>query len=103
MTKDQKLEAIRAKCIAANPQEKPWMSESERVWDDAVRPVRLADVLLAIPIAAVTLQLWPDRLWITYTDPGHDGAAHDGAWELTKDDLSLQSQETIDFIHSLLS
>lgn len=62
------------------------------------RPIRLADVLLAMEEKGL-------RLWYYETEKNFpnrivgDVLAH---WKLIKDDLSLQSEETIEFLASLL-
>ena len=65
---------------------------------DISRPIRLADVLLAIP-KSEPLTLFPERL--IFGEVNEKGAF--GIWNLRKDDLNEQSEETIDFLAGLLS
>lgn len=93
-TNEQKIEAIREKCVAANP-EKEWILGDERNYD---APARLADVLLAIKLSfdggTLTGRLEETKQAI------HDLA--DFRWNLRVDDLSLQSPETINFLFEIL-
>jgi len=68
------------------------------------RPIRLADVLVAIGKQPVP------RYWCAvdcdgdFYDMEHEGIALSNGyrWNLRQDNLSLQSLETIDFLHSIL-
>lgn len=71
------------------------------------RPIRLADVLLAIetfPKGGETdLSTFGDEMLIGhYEKSGRNGYYSKAYYNLRKDDLSLQSEEFIDFLHSLL-
>lgn len=77
MTNSQKIQAIREACIAANP--------------DFNGRVTLAGVLLAMSQAAGHIYTTANA-WKLIDQ-----------WNLRQDDLSLQSEETIDCIHQLLT
>lgn len=71
------------------------------------RPIRLADVLLAIEqeefASGFTAHPDGELIFNDYlSDDGEDGSCS-GDWNLIKDDLTLQPQETIDFLYSLLN
>lgn len=59
------------------------------------RPIRLADVLLAIPRSI------RERMEINHSAFGIYSQGHE-FWNLLKDDLSLQTPETLSFIADLL-
>lgn len=63
------------------------------------RPIRLADVLLAIKAApkGYYYRIWPDGF---FADDGDN--CLDIAWKLKEDDLTLQSDETISWLFELL-
>lgn len=91
-----KLETIREKCVAAN------LDEFEF---GIPRPIRLADVLLAIGdiglasmnIAAPNIDYGKASfIWEPFSSGKHF------IWNLREDDLSKQSEETIDFLYELL-
>lgn len=113
--RQEKLEAVRAACVKANPdivvdeighENGEQAPEIERVY----REVRLADVLLAIQEESgahalpseedggstesmkYNAQVWRDRRW-SETLYG---------WNLRRDDLTEQSDECIDFLYQLL-
>ena len=109
---NDKLTLIREKCIAANPEIKGVFCEGCGIpWKDAKstcpryvsdpcypspereRPIRLADVLLAIETAAKKR-----------VDENEGEMAHVSVhlWNLRADDLQQQSEETINFLHELL-
>lgn len=70
----------------------------EYIFDIFGRPIRLADVLLAIPKEKYyTVNNQGGRFSSGY------GTAEPCNWNLIKDDLTLQSPETISFIAELLS
>jgi hypothetical protein len=91
MTREQQIAFIFSKCLDVGID---FWKNSPRVNGTKfrrTRPIRLADVLLAIE---------PIR-----TRRGLLNAAAEGvvkAWDLRKDDLTEQSDETIRFIHGLL-
>jgi hypothetical protein len=94
MTRDEKLQAIKEKCMTANP---------GRVWVCSEKchgcmDVRLADVLLTLKASSEQ-----DELNLGLPLELHHGVKGLLAkWNLRWDDLSEQSDETIDFIHSLI-
>lgn len=116
MTHTERLGAVRQKCIEANPTIVRWggfdlakmaLGGVPESAPDEVRPIRLADVLLAIGKAMTRGNSY-------FVDA--DGGFHEwfapqgrldlrtvGRWNLRADDLSQQSEETIDFIASLLA
>lgn len=92
---------IREACIKANPTDSRWnvlLADNEKV--------RLADVLLAIQGRNYLV----DDLGVfwKFTKGGnpHYEVDYNNAkaerWDLTKDDLSLQSPETLEFLATLL-
>lgn len=105
MTHQQKLEAIRWACVKANPKQ---LKEGDDPRSVLIRNIGLADVLLTIRgkierketviISGEMVVRQPrsgDPLrnmleWFFYR------------WDLRNDDLSKQSEETVDFIHGLL-
>ena len=107
-----KIEKIREKYIEANPEiekEKeidnvninnpegdPMEDFSAYKYD---RPIRLADVLLAISVK-------DPKIHYGITDDGQFINIFDDSsfpwWDLKNDNLESQSKETIDFIHELL-
>jgi hypothetical protein len=131
MTKDRQIAFIREKCIEANPDiENPELrkgflclvsdkrtSTGERyitsydvaIHDDsleplqAFRPIRLADVLLAIPNQygqkLSTGYISGDRINVSLEADTLDVVAY---WNLRKDDLTEQSDECINFLYELL-
>jgi len=105
MTRDEQLQTIRTACIEANPEinepctcPKGGRWDGERIcdkcggWEYVPRPIRLADVLLAI-------ESYPD----------YDEAVHgllfsgpvDRRWNLHADDLTQQSDDCIAFLADL--
>jgi len=145
MNKQEKIEAIRQKCIEANPEivelkfgcifEHTWCGEKTiniisskpepsmnqillrvptidgNTWDFEIpfqkeykilgRPIRLADVLLAIgkkQEIKPRLELWSVQLEMMFTRNERNNAM----WNLLKDSLSDQSSECIDFLYELL-
>lgn len=85
----------------------PWVSGAgtitikEKDIDEIIgRPIRLADVLLALN-KSVSLGCYPqynDMLLINANDTHKTS----GFWNLLKDSLTEQSEETITFIHQLI-
>lgn len=73
------------------------------------RPIRLTDVLLAIlngTNAAGEIELNGDKTLTIYADNPEifaDDENHWGSWNLKSDDLTLQSDETIDFLYQVMS
>lgn len=64
------------------------------------RPIRLADVLLTID--AVQMKNLYEKKIIPIPRKGIFGKICDGKWNFFKDDLTQQSEETIDFLYELL-
>jgi hypothetical protein len=98
------LSDIRDACIKANPEIEcryahgGFPPPGESVCKCEVRPIRLADVLLASQKNMFAIQTLLDgRL----TAVGDDASSH-VIWNLRKDDLTLQSNECLEFISSLL-
>lgn len=99
MTREQKEKEIREAAIAANPdiQGKPRGHGMLRKDENFDRDIRLADVLLAVESGHcnednATLDGWRKTL--------HHIVAN---WNLREDRLDAQSDQTITFLHSLLS
>lgn len=89
MTREQQLELIRQKCIEANP---------ERDWFTPIpQPIRLADVLLAIPkyLAIGNTGQFMDASDVLPDEPIY--------WNLRKDNLTEQGDECITFLAELLA
>lgn len=70
------------------------------------RPIRLADVLLAINHHSWIHDIDVPKVLNLRSDAPYQALLLVGTlidkWEKSKDDLTLQSEETIDFIHSVL-
>ena len=116
MTRQQQIQAIREKCIEANPEIDicewsglPYQHCACKDISRHNRPIRLADILLAIN------QLQGDGSYVI-SDAGifaffkAEGARIDKAlkvlecsYNLRADSLESQSDETVDFLHSLLN
>lgn len=84
-------------------------SEKDGYWKILGRPIRLADVLLAIH--AQTADRKVTGFWTVVGENGefaklmlHEGELENCniAWNLLKDDLRQQSEETVDFLYDLL-
>lgn len=86
MTTQEQLQFIREKCILSNKDGFEFGVERE---------IRLADVLLAIPLYAKEL-MKPDFSANAIYVKGNE------IWYLKNDSLSDQSPETIEFIYNLL-
>ena len=103
MTRQEQIDLIRPACLEANPTDSTQLDQHS--WQGLQtkrktgRPIRLADVLLAIP-----------TLWVQpKTDVGngtrfiHSGMANSGiSWNLRRDDLAEQSDECVAFLANLL-
>jgi hypothetical protein len=111
-----KLQVIREKCIEANPEIKSDLMECPECrlavfWDGSrvlkQRPIRLADVLLAIGNMLIVVDaegnFYRLKMMLNWKVPRITKDSHLGKWNLRADDLSQQSPETVDFIYSLLS
>lgn len=136
MTLEEKIQAIREKCIAANPDEWkstaicracgseiyaskgtgaivfPWQCRKCGNYQEAKdRPIRLADLLLAIAGSGLIADASVQYRGLINIFP-HPEAISKGfvfpeptyfRWNALQDDLSKQSPETVEFIHSLLT
>jgi hypothetical protein len=101
---NDKLQFIREKCIAANPE--------IRVDDHCFcgrtfdRPIRLADVLLAIGKHLEIAYACDEAGWFWKDNDEGDGdwnlIGSSGRWNLRADDLEKQREETINFLYKLL-
>lgn len=107
MTHEQKIQFIQERCIKANP-EKGWWSAAEGLRE---YEFRLADVLLAIKEKQGTSStFFVNPYGLFYSFEGTDFKSGSTAtvkylhlgWNLLKDDLSQQSEETVSFIYELL-
>ncbi len=94
---DKKLQKIREKCIEANPKDS-WLEYGQEVVEDTngnfiassrPRPIRLADVLLAI------------RKFVEENGEPQDKLIY-SLWNPKDNNLENQSEETIEFIYRLL-
>src|SRR2546426_810952 len=94
MNREEKIAAIRQKCIEANP---------DREW--VVQTIRLADVLLAIEKSDNDQVTFVDAAGFFYADylQGNGIEPQDVCWNLPKDDLNEQSEECLDFLAELLA
>jgi hypothetical protein len=122
MNRNEQIAAIRAACIAANPEIEtkrptacPFESSSEHGeyckgvshTETVTRTIRLVDVLSAIEYNSrhVSLLVLADKL---HMGKYGDGRATEGYyshvhWNLRTDDLEQQSDETVAFLVSLLA
>lgn len=107
MTHNEQLDAIRAAAIKANPSIKLDPSDWNYQYYSGVRPIRLADVLLAIGKAENNaLRSFPRDAtvdargilssYFSLTDKRGE------SWKLHLDDLTQQSPECITFLADLL-
>lgn len=99
----QQLTLIRQKCIEANPEIAERRLDAEKTWDGATvnifdNKIRLADVLSALENTSHYLEI--NQLG-HFTFKGVTGGEW-GEWNLRKDDLTEQSDETILFLYDLL-
>lgn len=94
MTKQEQLDFIRSRCIAANPEIEE-RSRFNRLHEVRVLPIRLADLLLAID--GLTAGKVPGNDF-AYIRKGNVRSK----WLLTKDDLTEQSNECVSFLYDLL-
>ena len=116
----EKLEAIGQKCIAANPEVgelKAFECENCGSTDqDFYRPIRLADVLLAVhgvnnrpSYFNVACDGGFYEVSYSYPDDVTCVVEHKGlggfyvGWNLREDDLTKQSPETLEFLYNLLN
>lgn len=113
MTTDQ-IQFIREKCIEANPQivERHDSCKAHGKRGGLFkcicqpRPIRLADVLVAIGNMMVIVDARGNfyKLEMKLSDkmPSFDEKAGTAKWNLLKDDLREQREETLEFIANLL-
>jgi hypothetical protein len=112
---NEKLELIRQKCIEANPEIAIpcGCPKGGMYWDGQAcekcggteyksRPIRLADVLLAIPTDGIEWSMKKDRVGLRQSLGFKKEPTDWVHWNLRKDDLNKQSEETIDFLAGLL-
>lgn len=99
--REQHIEVVRKACVAANPEiveSHQGEEDGEIVWIEIFRPIRLADVLLAM-----------GRKWrINGSGYFDDGTGKvlgtpDPYWNLCANDLTQQSDETLKFLADLLT
>lgn len=86
------IEIVREACVKANPA--ILLGEDEAHQGPYYRPIRLADVLLA-------MKLQEDREF-AYQVKLIVGGAYNTMWNLRKDDLPQQTPETLAFLADLL-
>lgn len=115
MNRDKQLEAIRAACIKANPQivvnkhaQLIKLDHTVEYFEEC-RPVRLADVLLAIhavePANKTNVTIESDGQFIQRLPTGNGTETVPHAmlhWNLRQDDLTEQSDECITFLISVV-
>jgi hypothetical protein len=96
VTHAQKLELIRQKCAQAQ-----YPTADEQIWDALARhnTFRLADVLLAIAEPLETADVAVIAGFAHFDQGISDG----WVWDLRRDDLSTQPEETINFIVELFA
>ena len=120
MNKSQKIEAIRKACIEANPMIRVGIPEydiHDEHHGDSERPIRLADVLLAInyhrefaenkrdnlpPFAIQDWGCWMHNVQDELGEAFEWGEIRNKNWNLRTDDLTQQSDECIDFLEKIL-
>ena len=97
------IEQIRERCIAANIDivhgevSECTMCHATNTYR---RPIRLADVLLAMPLGVHLKTLGEMTRMVAYDEDGElEGLEW---WDLTQDDLTKQSPETLAFIGKVL-
>lgn len=100
-TREQQIAAIRAACIKANPEivAQTYRGSENTGYEIEItdRPIRLADVLLALPDDSFG---WGgiSRKYLFF----NSDASRSAEWNLRTDDLTAQTDECIAFIHSLI-
>jgi hypothetical protein len=109
MTRDEQLAAIRQKCIAANPnilccdvcgkeyQDSCFINHAGQKMR---RPIRLADVLLAMIAHSHYPKMETSGTALVFFALDNETVL--GTYDLRTDDLTQQSEETVAFIHSLI-
>lgn len=111
MTTQEKIEAIKTWVVKVSPD----IDYLENICDICdgtecnglkhhTRPVRLADVLLAVrKNDYLGFNLISDgKLNIALFGTAWKFPIYQGQWNLRQDNLTLQSESTVDFIHSLI-
>ncbi|MDR6305920.1 hypothetical protein GGQ85_003646 [Nitrobacter vulgaris] len=114
MTRQEQIDLIRAACIEANPSDATLRDQTS--WQglqtkrEHGRPVRLADVLLAMEAGST----YGDSLNLNFdgsmeycrvnlpAGPEPEQEIFKGSWNLRKDDLSEQSDECVAYLAQLL-
>src|ERR1700749_1790463 len=109
---NEQIKTISNACIKANPNIVKgldvWVKTEEGGGDEikkVIRPIRLADVLLAIQKVNKSYAVNTEggfELWNHHYGDEYIYQDMYITWNLTKDNLSLQSPETISFIFELL-
>lgn len=113
MTTQQQIALIRQECIEANPEivsdkkqidirngHGEWLGVEET---GVMRPIRLADVLLAIPLTeGTTWRVTQNGIFVSVEDEWGKETFTDAQWNFLKDDLTEQSEECITFLAGLL-
>lgn len=114
MTHQEKLEAIRKACVAANPEIivegresgitpcACWWHKNYPPDGNKYRPIRLADVLLALHEAPRTKNVGITTLVGSMVLESFTKDDLRKEWNLYKDSLEEQSKETVAFIYDLL-
>ena len=107
MTRDDKIAAIRAACIKANPEIETRFSGKRGVLNSTISaPVRLADVLFSLPGYSPGNRIIGVDHEGTFVEWGNKSAfeyvKNIPQWNLLKDDLQEQSDECVDFLYELL-
>jgi len=97
---NQKLELIRQKCIEAHGECEHPINAGARCQFGCCqnRPIRLADVLLAIEPG-----IYLDVSGGFFKHDARGVRIYFAIWNLRKDDLNSQSEETIDFLAGVLT
>lgn len=107
------LEKIRAKCIEVNPaieKQGGWVVVPAKLSQEEAeaqvyipRPIRLADVLLAIREKNHSCQIPLEASPLLWYEAGTGAVALPSfVWNIRKDSLEDQSEETLAFISSIL-
>jgi hypothetical protein len=125
MTRDQKIADIRAACIKASPEIRELCTNCQERLENGkhkygptrigtigcsekhvhFRPIRLADVLLAIDKNdEVVVNVDTEGVFAYWKSPPKGGGNYrrGATWNLRKDDLTQQSDECISFLAELL-
>ncbi len=102
LTREQKIERIREACVKAN-------KDRYIAWgnDNLDQTIRLADVLLVmreqgVRASKIVLFLGFDVSLDNNINPNYEVSYDHSYWNLRADDLTLQSDPTIDFLDEVL-